>query len=438
MVFGEYVSKRAAKSAAWWLFLIGLFSQTQLRFGAKIGISELFCCLIAPFLFLFKYAEFKRDKVTLYFWLLIFWIFGALLSDYINESFTAQVIRGFSVPVTIFSVSVCVYYNLRKNVDGFKWLLFGIACSSVLSIFVFQRGIAGDLAAEGDITSAVEKVVRYKLFWANMLTTWLTLPLFTLYLKVPRAYAIFSLAGLSMFNLFIGGRSMFLASAFSLALLVLCGNKVESMRNVKKFFSLIFIALLCLGLVAKYTYQYAVKEGFLGEEEMLKYEQQTQKGTGILALLMSGRSEVFVGLIAALDKPLIGQGSQALDFSGYIRGFLDKYGTDDEIQRYNRRMIESSGFPGIIPAHSHIICYWMWHGVTALLFWLYILYLSVTTFKNKLHYMPEWFGYFAITLPAFFWDYFFSPLGLRVNESALYCAFLYLVKLENDRKRGLV
>ena len=35
------------KKGAKWLFLIGLFSMTQIRFGAKIGISEIACCLVA-------------------------------------------------------------------------------------------------------------------------------------------------------------------------------------------------------------------------------------------------------------------------------------------------------------------------------------------------------------------------------------------------------
>ena len=361
-----------------------------------------------------------------------------MLSDCINGSFAAQVIRGFSVPITIFSASVCIYYNLRKNVDGFKWLLFGIACSSVLSIFVFQRGHAGDLAAEGDTSAAVEAVVGYKLFWANTLMTWLTLPLFVAYLKVPRFYAILVMAGLSVFNLHTGGRSMFLVSMFSLVLLIICGKKVESMRNVRKAFPFILAAMLALGLTAKYTYQYAVKEGWMGEAEIVKYETQSQKGTGILALLMSGRADFFIGFMAALDKPLIGHGSQALDFNGYAGEFLSKYGTDQEIQEYYRKQIKANGAVRTIQAHSHVICYWMWHGVIALLFWLYVLYLSVITFKNRMDYIPEWFGYFAITLPSFFWDYFFSPFGLRVNECAFYCALLYLLKTENNRKRGYV
>lgn len=438
MYFGEYVSKRAAKSAAWWLFLIGLFSQTQLRLGAKIGISELFCCLIAPFLFLSKYAEFKRDKVTLYFWLLIFWIFGAILSDCINGSFAAQVIRGFSVPVTVFSVSVCIYYNLRKNANGFKWLLFGIACSSVLSIFVFQRGRAGDLAASGDVSAAIDSVLNYKLFWASMLTTWLTLPLFFAYQKIPRILVVVIMLGLAFFNLTIGGRSMFLIAVFSIVLILYGGNTIEKMRRMKKVFPILIIVFLCVGLTVKVVYQYAVKEGYMGEAEIGKYEQQTQKGTGVFALLMSGRSDFFIGLMAALDKPLIGQGSQALDYYGYSEKFLEKYGTEEEILRHIKYKNFVKGAVTPILAHSHIICYWMWHGVTALLFWLYVFYLSVITLKKRMHYIPEWFGYFAVTLPAFFWDYFFSPFGLRVSSCALYCAFLYLVKIENDRKRGYV
>jgi hypothetical protein len=221
-------------------------------------------------------------------------------------------------------------------------------------------------------------------------------------------------------------------------LIVVGGRGIEGMKSIKKRFPIIMIFVLITGMFAKVSYKYAVKEGYLGDAEIEKYAKQTEKGTDILSLIISGRVEFFIGLMAAVDKPLIGQGSQALDLKGYRGYYIGKYGTAEEVERHLRLERANSGFYATIPAHSHLICYWMWHGVTALIFWIYVLYLAVITLRKRLHYIPEWYGYFVISLPVFFWDYFFSPLGLRVNESALYCAMLYLIKIDNDRKRGYV
>ena len=59
------------RRGATYLFLIGLFSMTQVRLGAKLGISEFFCCLVGPFLFFADLPKFRRDGVMVFFNLLI-------------------------------------------------------------------------------------------------------------------------------------------------------------------------------------------------------------------------------------------------------------------------------------------------------------------------------------------------------------------------------
>lgn len=423
------------RQGAVWLFLIGAFSLTQMRLGAKIGISEVVCCLVGPFLFLKNLPVYRRDGVLLFFNLLIFWMLGALFSDFYNGSFFEQVIRGFSVPFTLFSVSVCVYHLLRRNPLNLKWILVGIAVSSVVSIFVFQRGSAGDLAAEGDTVAAVEKVVGYKLFWANMIRTWLTLPIQCWYLSVPAVFIYPVLMVVVVVNMFAGGRSLFAVSVLTVLLIFLGGKTERTIHAVRRRIPLLVVGVLCLVALIKGAYSYAAQHGYLNEAETKKYQMQTVRGTDFLSLLMSGRGDFFIGLMAALDRPLVGHGSQAMDSYGYERDFVVKYGTDEEIAQFVAA--ERAGYFRNIKGHSHIITYWMWHGIAGLLFWAYLLCVVVQTVWRRLGFIPEWFGYLAITIPMFLWDFFFSPLGMRVTESVFYCALLVLLRIDRLRKGGV-
>lgn len=430
----QMVDRALDKRAAVLLFLIGMFSMTQIRLGPKIGISEAVCCIIGPFLFLKNISLFRRDGVMPFFLLLIFWMGGALFSDYLNQGYSYQLIRGASVPITLFCVSVCIYLLLRRNPLNLKWIIIGIALSSVLSIFVFQRGSAGDLAAEGQTAAAVERVVGYKLFWTDQVKTWLSLPIQCWYQSMPPAFMLLAIVGIAVSNAMAGGRSLFAVTLLSL-LFVLVGGKTErTITRLKRHIPLMVAGLFLLMLLVKALYSYAATHGLLSEEETLKYESQTAHGSGIMALLKSGRADFFIGLDAALDRPIVGHGSQALDTKGYEREFVFEYGSD--IERKNYLCAEAKGYLRTIRAHSHIICYWMWHGVFALLFWIYVFCLLLQTIRKRLSLIPEWFGYFALTLPAFAWDYFFSPLGLRVNECVLYTSMLILVRLERLRIRG--
>ena len=420
------------KKGAFWLFLIGVFSMTQVRLGARIGISEACCCLVAPLVYLKHYTTYRRDGVSVFFNLLLLWVIGAIVSDLYNHCCFEQFIRGFSVPFTLFGVSTCVYHLLRRRPDNLKFILMGIAVSSVISIFVFQRGDAGDMASAGDVQGAIDRVVGYKLFWSNQVKTWGTLPAAGWYLSIPKSVLFFTLTLVAFANMSAGGRSAFAVSILSLAIVLIGGKTAASIRSLKRYFPLLMIGFAVLVGVLKVGYSYAAKNGYLSEAETEKYEKQTARGEDLMTLIKSGRGDFFIGLDAALDKPIFGHGSQALDYFGYERDFITKYGTDFERESYIKR--ELNGYLHAIKAHSHVICYWMWHGILALIFWLYILYLLVTTFRKRMHYRPEWFGYLAIAIPAFLWDYFFSPLGLRVDECVLYCVMLVLLQMEKRLK----
>lgn len=424
--------KRQDKMDAFWLFMIACFSMTQIRLGAKIGISEIFMVLAAPIVYFKNLRYYRQDGMMPILNLLFLWFLGALFADWYNGADAFQFLRGFSVPVMIFSTVVCIHNFLRRNILNYKWILFGLACSTVISTFIFQRGGAGDMAAEGDLAGAIDRVMSYKLFWVIMIQTWILLPIQVFYLKLPLFVSLAGVLAASFLAAMSGGRSAFLISLISMMLILFAQRKVNSMTAIKHHILTIFIVLAVLGASVRYGYKYAATHGFLTEYETAKYERQTTNSDSALGLLMSGRAPFFIGLIAALDKPIVGQGSWALDEKGYSADFLNKYGSD--LDRFLVAQAQKEMRMSIIPAHSHIVCYWLWHGIFGFLFWAYVIFLAIRTFAKYLHIIPEMFGYWAIVLPDFFWAVLFSPFGLRTGECAMFVTMVLLNKIAKGNR----
>lgn len=435
MVYNK--SAQASRSAAMLLFLIGAFSRTQIGMGGKIGISELFMVACAPIVLFYSYRALKYDKVLWFFVLVLLWLCGAVYVDFSIKNYFPFMMRGIAVPITVFSGVICLYGLLRQNPENLKWLLLGMAISSVAAIFVFQGGIAGEIAMEEGVEAGVENIMSYKLFWVNQVTTWLTLPIVAWYKKTPKWYMLIAMVVIIGFSLMSGARSLFLVNVISLALLLLGGKTRTSIAFSRKHYVAMVAIIILAAVGANVAYRYAVVAGYMGNNELTKYEVQTAEGSNILRLLMAGRGEFFIGLIAALDKPLVGHGSVALDDGRYRIDFLNKYGSDEEIARTIRMQTKHSGELFHIPSHSHIVCYWMWHGIFALIFWLSTIILAIRTLTRRLHIIPAWYGYFAIMIPMFFWDVFFSPFSRRVMYVGLFSAFLLVSKFAQEEAKGI-
>lgn len=422
---------KESRSAAKLLFWIGVFSQTQISIGGKLGISEFFMVACAPFLFAKNIQLLRRDGSLTYFFLILMWLASAIFVDLYTHNYFQFMMRGIAVPVTMFANSICIYVLLRKNLDNLKWFLLGVAISGVISIFVFQRGGSGEVAAQQGLEAGMHAVMGYKLFWVFQLMTWLTLPISGWYLKTPKAYSIAALLFLAAFNLLSGGRSAFLVVAVSWMLIFFAGRTRRSLQFIRRHMITLLVFLCVLGFGTKSIYKYAATHGYMGEAEEQKYEQSTSQGSGVINMLMSGRSAFFIGFFAALDNPIMGHGSVAIDNHGYVLDFANKYG---DILEYKQIMRSRELFGArIIPAHSHIINYWMWHGIFALIFWLYVFLLTCKTLFSGMHIYLPWFGYLAVTIPAFLWDILFSPLGLRVNTAALFVVMLLVAKLKREQ-----
>lgn len=431
MVMHNDILRGDGPKMSWGLFFIGLFSMTRIDLGGSIAISEIIMVAMAPYVFIKEFKNMGKDGVYILVILLFLWFLGALFSDWYNGTYFQMAIKGIAMPIVYLACTVCVYPVLRTDVRKVKWLVLGVALSFVLSTFVFQRAAATDV----DISAqeALARTVGYKLYYVNLLDHLLLLPVRCWFLSTPYPFSILAVVGMMLASLFFGARSAFVMFFLSLALLVWGGKSVKRIFSLQKHFLLVSFGMLILLLAVKVGYEKVVRLDVLKESEVQKYERQTSSGNSILNILMAGRVEFFVGSYAAAQHPIIGRGSWALDDDGIYLEFLKNYGSEADYETMSKYMKEMP-YVRTIPFHSHIITYWMWHGIFGLIFWLYVLYLLFITLRYGLSVVADLYGYLVLMIPMFTWHLLFSPVGVRVNEAAF---FVVCVLIKNIRQRSI-
>lgn len=409
--------------------LIGMWSMTQVNVIGFLGISELIIYLMAPFVFMKNWPLFKKDGLGTLFLLLFLTMISCIISGWYNESGFIVTLKGFATIYGFFACITVIYPMLRSNPGNLKWFLVGIAISSVICVFVFQPGSAY-IGAINDRKSLQESVMEYALFWPTQINTWTTLPIKVAYLQVPVIYALavpFANAFYALLST-ASGRSAFLVSMFGVLLLYIAGKTPKSLMRIKKKFVGLVVFILVGGLVFATFYKYAAKRGLLGEAAQTKYEAQVLskgRGEGVLAMIMGGRLEFFIGATACMKHPILGCGSHAEDKEGLVDYFFTKYGTYEDLVMLEKQHAMDKDL-GInyrkIPAHSHVISFWLWYGIVGGILWVYILILMLKTLKNYFGAIPQWVGYFALIMPSAVLGVLFSPFGDRVGKALLVCA----------------
>ena len=304
---------------------------------------------------------------------------------------------------------------------GFKWMLVGTAISSVLSTFIFQQAV--EVAQSGGVygEAAVESIISGPIYWISRLGTVLRVIPQGWYLQCPIIVVVvipLFMAGFAMLTS-ASGRSAALG-AIGMAGFIIIGGKKR--KAIKRRLCAKFGFLCCVGVVVIFVlhaaYRISAQNGWLGEEARSKYEKQTQGDASIKRLLLGGRMEAFCGLIACVDKPIIGFGPWAMDEHGYVGEFLSKYGTPDDYDgflRAEKHNILMGGVRGLIPAHAYITEFWLWYGIFGLIFWLYVIFVLLRYLKQDCWVVPQWYIWLAASIPSYFWGIFFSPWSNRVG-----------------------
>lgn len=432
------------KSQSFLLFLIGLFSQTQIQVVGSIGISELVIFLIAPVIWVREYGVFRREKVTTVLNLLLLAMVGCVISCLANKTPLPAALRGFAAPYGFFAGVVVFYVILRRSPMSFKWYLLGVAISFVVCTFYFQQAVEVSMAERAGYGDSAEKIMEGSIYWIGRLSGFIMWPIQGMYLQCPYLYSVLAtfIFGVWAMISSASGRSAALIALVSSAVILIGGKTHRSMMRVQKWFILLLIGGATLVFIFKSVYTVAAGSGALGEKAQAKLEAQTRGGKDMLSLLMGGRLPVFIGAYACIKNPIWGYGPWAVDKDGITDDFLRRYGNAADYEQFVQEDVyyQKLGMARqhLLSGHSAIIGWWLWYGILGLPVWVYVLRLMYDTVRFRIATVPEFFGFFATMLPTYLWGMFFSPFGGRMAWAFVVSMLLLNRMIDEQNKQTAI
>ena len=115
-----------------------------------------------------------------------------------------------------------------------------------------------------------------------------------------------------------------------------------------------------------------------------------------------------------------------MDYGAKYRDeFMTKYGTMEDFEEF--RKLKAGGYLDrliLISAHSHITEFWLYYGMSGLIFILYVIFVLVRFLKQDVAEVPQWYAWLACGIPGLMWHIFFSPFASRVGTPMLIVACL--------------
>jgi len=401
-----------------YLFLLGAFLTINIKLGGDLSASDILILALSPWACLKLKRIWKKPIKQILILGAFYWV-GLALSDYLNSSTFEDWSRGHAkVGIMLFSIGVITVVSQLK-IDRLIYFFW----SSSLSAFISQ------LLGQGEVSHL------WKFGWGPVTTSFLALFCGRIFLM--RKFQSLPFSALGIFHFLMNARSL---AGFTLLTGLILGSASKRKNNVeikkKKSSVRAYAAIIVFGGIVYFLYDYGASNGWFGDESRLKYEMQTVGGKSVL---VGGRGEFLTSLTAIKDSPLIGYGSwpksekYVLLYLEYSNIELSSAKADFFLQRK------------LIPSHSHIFGGWMEAGIAGGLFWLYTLYLFLTTVARLVTGKMLHYGAFIIfMLVSSSWDIVFSPFGStrRITHavSLVVCASLFSFRgsLKNERARLLV
>jgi hypothetical protein len=396
-------------------FLFALISGFKVNFVGQLGANEILAVLGSASLKTWRklYSDIPDlKKVNIGY--LLFLVFQ-MLSDLINHSSIENMMRGqaniiFAVIVTNFLARM-----IWKSSDAIIYYFIG----SMLSTMIWKASNVEDIGLD---QMSVFKFTLVPMMNSGMLiVTWYLLRKNILskmgLASVLVAYGVFCIA--------FDARSNGMVFVV-LSLLFFFNSRIPRITFKNALTMLGFLAVVFQTLFSIYVSQ--VLSGQIGGSHSKKQLEMLENPYNPMNLLIRGRSETYVALLAIGDKPIFGHGSWAPDPGGKYTYMVLKLHNDEET--FDGKFERANG-KFIIPSHSIIFGSWISAGIGGVLAILFVMY----TFYRRAFAMivdPD-IQYSEYTIILFYfmiylaWTFLFSPLPHIKQSIPIMLAFVLVI-----------
>jgi hypothetical protein len=214
---------------------------------------------------------------------------------------------------------------------------------------------------------------------------------------------------------------------FILASLIIIFYKYLINYNRQKMLALLFGFLIIFqGLFILYVKE--VQEGEIGGEHSKIELKEVNYSYNPFNLLLIGRTDFFVAMIAIKDKPVFGFGSWAPDPTGKYLALSYELRKED---RDIGALMKADFILHIIPAHSVLMGSWLNGGIGTFLpiLFLFVLYLRRCFYlisKKDILY-NKYFPILIFFMFNAFWTFLFSPLPAIKTTLPIMLAFVFVM-----------
>ena len=407
-------------------FLFGLGSLTQIRIVGAMGITEFVCIVAAPFVLISQWPNMRRTLIRPLLMLAAAWFFSAIITDFWwRDTYWIPAIKGSMAIAFMVAGTICAYGLLKDDLLRVRWYALGAFVSAILSMFIFRPQYLISYAEV--LQTTAEELTNFKSTYVIIYLTGMRAFVAFIAEKTPVLAAAVTL-GIALMSLLNGSRSVFLIYAICAFIILIAYRRVRFFHALQRQF---FVAATCAILAlnaATSTYEFMAEKGWMGQSEYEKMLIQKESDIGYL----SGRGEFIGGFFAALDSPLLGHGSWAIDETGkYYFQVAEVVGDETGLNRLqNTRRFR------YIPCHSHVIQAWVWHGFAGALFWIVILVWIVRYLRTGVQIPHTLTGYNILISITLIWNVFFSGFSNRLGW-AIFFVTMALTMDEVARRRRL-
>jgi len=404
-----------------YIFIYGFVSTISIRVLGIIYISEVLSILFLPFSIKYFINNGNKKSILLSI-LLIIWMISIPISDVYNGSEINDFLKGFFGVIPFLSSLLFAFYFLNKNIKLTIPFIWGFSFSFLWTSIFGIGSLNNDILNNESVNNITE------LYYFNKIIIWVLSSFISLALSISfyKKYPLFITLIILLFSfisLLNGTRSVFLLNFVTSVILIVNFLKNKFFPTLSKFkFSFATIILLIIFFFfAKNLYESSINLGLLGEEEVLKYESQSNSEFGLL----SGRGEFIASLLAISDSFWFGHGSYAKDKNGYGYTAALISGDDRILEGKANYIIGETN----IPTHSHLWFAWVNHGFLAAIFWLYLIFFICFKYLLK-HLFNDTislsFNVYAILFLT--WTVLFSPFSQKTLVGFLIIYFILIVK----------
>ena len=384
--------------------LVGLTSPFAFHFVGDVPIGEALLICALPVLVILGGRRALKPQLRPVYVLMTLWLLGLVIADAYNHTNITDRMRGSALIIffglDLLGMSILLGQNERR-----KLLYFVGSTIGALAQVKLQPSPA-----------VVDYPWKFGYAWGTMQAVLLISCYF--YARGKQFLASLCLVAIILVNLLLNFRSPVLYLLITLVLIFpVIPERIGSLQilpagKVART-AVMMILALSAGQVADFLIEFVTQAGYISEEARVKNEAQIKGGN----LLLGGRPEFMIGLRAALDSPIIGHGSWAKDLK-YFEMLTDAM-IESGALAYTPDFEEDTD--GLIPGHSHIITEWVWAGIAAPIFWLYILAMIFRATVRVTILKPALAPLYTFIMIATVWSILFSPFAFdrRMSEAVL-------------------